>query len=244
MKAIILCAGYGTRLYPLTRNKPKPLLPIKGRPILDYLIEKVIEVKEVNEIFVVSNGKFYQNFLEYITSKSFSKPVKIINDNIFTNDSRLGGIGNLWLAIEQEKIDEDILVILGDNLFDFKLECLNNLFKDVNACVIGLADVGNLEDANKFGVVGIKDDKIVSFEEKPEKPKSTFVSTGIYFIPKEKIKTIKDYLNYGFSKEGIGYFIEWLLKKEGVYALALKGEWYDIGSKETYEKVNKEWGNE
>jgi len=243
MKCIILAAGYATRLYPLTLEKPKALLPVGDRPILDYILDKVCELEEIDEIIIVSNAKFYSNFFDYVNSRSFSKVVKVLNDGTISNEARLGGIGNLLFAIEKENINDDLLVLLGDNLFDSSLGGIKDLFLNKGKCVLGLFKVDNFEEAKKFGVVEINDsNKILSFEEKPENPKSTLISTGIYFIPLKKIKEIKEYLEKGFSKEGVGFFFEWMLKRDEVYGRDIEGKWYDIGSKETYDEVNREWG--
>lgn len=238
MKVIILCAGYATRMYPLTENKAKSLLHVGGKPILDYIIEKI--PSDLGEIIVVSTGKFYKDFLGW--SVKYGEKVKILNDESKSNETRLGGIGDLWLAIEKEKIDDDILVILGDNIFDFDLGKVIDFFEKIKRDVIVLHDVKNLEEAKKFGVLNIKDDKIISFEEKPQNPKSTFISTGIYIFSKDTVKKIKNYLGEGNSNDGPGYLIPYLMKTQDIYALPLEGEWYDIGSKETYEKVNRLWG--
>jgi len=238
MKVIILCAGYATRMYPLTEKKAKALLPIGGKPILDHIIEKI--PSDLGEIIVISNDKFYEDFLNW--SMKYGERVKVLNDKSESNEKRLGGIGDLWFAIEEEKIDEDILVILGDNVFDFDLKKVIDFFEEIKKDVVVLHDIKDLEEAKKFGVLKIKDNKIISFEEKPENPKSTFVSTGIYIFSERTIKKIKAYLDSGNLSDGPGYLIPYLMKTEDVYALPLEGAWYDIGSKETYEEVNSLWG--
>ncbi|HEA46355.1 MAG TPA: nucleotidyltransferase family protein [Candidatus Pacearchaeota archaeon] len=235
MKSVILCAGYATRMYPLTENKAKPLLPVGDKPILDHTMDKI--PSSVEEVIVISNDKFYNDFLEW--SKKYGAKVKILNDGSVNNETRLGGIGDLWLAIEKEGIDDDILLILGDNLFDFDLKEVVDFFNKEKKDVVVLHDVKDLEEAKKFGVMQVEDNKIVSFEEKPESPKSTLVSTGIYLFSKDTLKKIKKYIESGGSKEGPGYLIPYIMKTQDIYALILEGRWHDIGSKETYEKVNQ-----
>ncbi|MDD5700329.1 MAG: nucleotidyltransferase family protein [Candidatus Nanoarchaeia archaeon] len=235
MKAVILCAGYATRLYPLTLDRPKPLLPIRNRAVLDYIIDRL--PKSVNKTFVVSTDKFYKDFLEWGKDK---KEVTILNDGTSTNETRLGGIGDLWLAIEKEKIDEDILVILGDNLFDFNLDEFSEFAAKINETAIGVCEV-NGDDIRKFGVVEISGSKIVSFEEKPEKPRSNLASTGIYFFTRKDLARIRDYMKTNEPKDGPGYLIKYFYARYGVHAFALKGRWFDIGSKETYYKLNETW---
>jgi len=240
MKCIILCAGYATRLYPLTSDKPKSLLPIKGKPILDYIIEKVDQIEEVDEVFVVSNNKFYKNFLDWQNSRKFKKKVKTINDGTLDNESRLGGLGDLWFVIEKEKINDNLLVVLGDNFFDFDLDKVIDFFHKKNKEVVGLHDIGDLNEAKRFGVLKIQEDgKIISFVEKPEKPESTFVSTGIYVYSKDTIKKIEEYMKTDKPKDGPGNLVIYLMSLQDVYGLVLNEDWYDIGSIETYKRVNE-----
>ncbi len=239
MKCIILCSGYATRLYPLTLDKPKPLLPIFGKPILNYLVENTSKIGDVDEIVVVSNEKFYNNFLEWKNLNNFNKKIKVLNDGTLSNETRLGGIGDFWFALEKEKINDDILLLLGDNFFDFHLNEIIDFFKKTRKSMVGLYDIKDFEKSRNFGVVGLNGDKIISYEEKPEKPKSTLVSTGIYIYPKEDLKKIQDYMKTDKPKEGPGYLIPYLMSFGDVYGFVFNGFWYDIGSKETYYEVNK-----
>lgn len=237
MKCIILCSGYATRLYPLTLNTPKPLLPVKEKPLLNYLIENVSNVDEIDEIFIVSNDKFYNHFVDWEKSYDFEKKIKIINDNTKTNETRLGGIGDLWFTIEQEGIKDDFLLLLGDNYFSFDLNKIVDFSKKFGN-VIGLQNINNLEEARKFGVLELgKSNKIISFEEKPENPKSSLISTGVYVYSKESINKIKEYVESDKPKDGPGYLIPYFLEFQDIYGYVLDGFWYDIGSKESYEEV-------
>lgn len=239
MKAVILCAGYATRLYPLTLDNPKALLPIKGKPLLDYTLNKIFqEVKEISEIIIVSNARFYKNFLEW--SGKFGNKVKVLNDMTTGNENRLGGIGDLWFAIDKEKIDEDILVIAGDNIFDFSLKELVKFFKNNNRTIAGIYKLDS-EEIKKMSAVEISDGKIVGFEEKPVKPKSNLCSIGIYLFPKNDLKIIGEYMKGNGSKDGPGYLIKHFCSVKDVYPYILEGRWFDIGSRETYELVNKVW---
>ena len=239
MKAIILCAGYATRLYPLTLDKPKSLLEVSGKPILDYIVGKIEKIKEVDEIFVVANEKFYNHFEKWLeeNKKYFVKKINIINDQTETNETRLGGIGDLDFVIRKEKINDDLLVVLGDNLFDFDLISFSEFFKQNNGVCIGVYDLKNKGEAKQLGVLEIKNKKLISFEEKPQNPKTTIISTGIYFFPKEEITTIKNYMKTDKPKDGPGYLILDLLKSQKIHAFEFKGKWFDIGTKEVYEKI-------
>jgi len=239
MKAVILCAGYATRLYPLTLDKPKSLLEISGKPLLNYIIEKVEKINEIDEIFIVTNEKFFRDFEEWLEkcNGKFAKKIEIINDKTKTNETRIGGIGDLDFTIREKRIDEDLLVVLGDNLFDFDLNGIFSAFKKNNEVTVGVYDLKEKEQAKNFGVLKIKNQKLISFEEKPQNPKSTIVSTGIYLFPKKEIKTINDYMTTDKPKDGPGYFILDLLKKQEIRIFEFKGRWFDIGTKEVYEKI-------
>ncbi len=239
MKAIVLCAGYATRLHPLTLDKPKPLLPVGGKPVLSYIIEKINKINEINEIFVVSNNKFYNDFLKWKESVASDKSIKIVNDNTDSDETKLGGVGDLVFALEKENIDDDILVVLGDNLFDFDLEKAIKFFNEKKEIVLGVYDIKDLEEAKRFGTVEVDGDKIIGFEEKPEKPKSTLVSVGIYIYPKKDLKKIKDYMKTDLPKDGPGNLLPYFLPMQDIHAFSLDGMWYDIGTQETYKKVNE-----
>lgn len=235
MRCIILCAGYATRLYPLTKNKAKALLPIKGKPILDYIIEKI--PNEINEIFVVSNEPFFKDFAEW--SLRYGGRVKVISDGTSSNETRLGGVGDLWHVIKKENIKEDVLVILGDNLFNFDLKEFVDFFKKVNSTLIGVYNVKSFDEAKRFGVIDVENNKVVSFIEKPENPKSTLASIGIYIYPAKEIEVIEDYMKTDNSKDGPGNLVRHFVdSKKDVYTFTLPGFWYDIGDRKTYEELN------
>ena len=242
MKCIILCAGYATRLYPLTENIPKALLPVKQKPLLNYIIKKLELIENIEEIFIISNDKFYEHFLSWKINFDSPKKIKIINDNTKTNKARLGGLGDLKFVLDKENIHDDLLVIAGDNLFDFDLNKMVDFFNEKKENVVGLYDLKDVSKSKNFGILEIdKDNRIVSYEEKPENPKSTLVSTAIYLYSKSELKKIEDYMKTDMSKEGPGYLIPYFMESQNVYGFVFNGKWYDIGSKETYEEVNREW---
>jgi glucose-1-phosphate thymidylyltransferase len=235
MKCIILCAGYATRLYPLTKDKAKALLPVKGKPILDHIVENVPD--HINEIFVVSNETFFNDFVEW--SLKYKNRVKVISDGTSSNETRLGGVGDLWHVIKKESIHDDILVILGDNLFNFNLSEFVDFFKKVNNTLVGVYDIKSLEDAKRFGVIKVEENKVISFIEKPFVPKSTLTSTGVYIYPAREIETIKEYMKTDNPKDGPGNLIKHFLDlNKDVYTFTLPGFWYDIGDKKTYDELN------
>ncbi len=243
MKAIILCAGYAVRLYPLTLNAPKALLPIAEKPVLNYILEKIEELDEIDEILVVTNARFYDNFLKWKETyqNSFSKEIYLVNDLTDSNETRLGGIGDLSFTINQEKIQDDVLIVLGDNLFDCSLKEISKFFETFKETVIGVHDIRDLTQAKRFGVLEVKDNKVVSMQEKPPEPKSSLVSTGIYFIPKDDLHFIEDYMKTGLPRDGPGNLFSYLSGKKQILAFEILGRWYDIGTPETYKEVNESW---
>ncbi|MBI2654819.1 nucleotidyltransferase family protein [Candidatus Woesearchaeota archaeon] len=239
MHAIILAAGYATRLHPLTKDKPKPLLDVAGRPIIEHIIEKLGQISDVGKIFIVTNDRFERNFTEWLENFDAKKPVEILNDGTSSNDDRLGALGDIHFAISSKEIDDDIIAIAGDNLFELSLTDVHNLFRKRKSNVIVLHDVKDFELARHYGIVEVSDELVVNFEEKPISPKSTLASTGIYFFPKKTIELIKKYIAQGNNPDKTGNFIEWLHKREKVYSYVTDKKWYDIGSLEQLEKANR-----
>jgi len=238
MKCIVLCAGYAIRLYPLTLNTPKPLLEIRGKPMLSHILDKLEELEDVDEILIATNDKFYKDFLDWSVKHNPSKKVKLINDMTKSNEDRLGGLGDLKFVLDNEKINEDLLVVAGDNLFDFSLRKFVDFFKDKGKSVVGLYDIEDISQAKNFGIVDTdQTGKILSFEEKPENPKSTLVSTAIYLYSKSDLDKIHDYMKTGNPKDALGHLFPYLLSFHDVYGFVFDGKWYDIGSKEIYDKV-------
>ncbi len=245
MKAIILAAGYATRLYPLTLDRPKPLLPVGGKPMMEYIIDRINEVDDVDGIYVVTNNKFYENFKRWEEGYASDVMIKVLNDGTMTNEDRLGAVGDLKFVVEKEGIDEDLMVVAGDNLFEFSMSKLHGLFREKKASVLALYDLKEKEKlANKYGVVLIDDDnKIVDFEEKPPEPKSSLTATAIYMISKEDLGLLREKFFNDTIPDNIGEMIRFLSSESRVYGLAFSEGWVDIGSKEEYEKANERYSS-
>ncbi len=244
MKAIIPAAGYGTRLYPLTKNKPKALLEVKGEPVINHILKKIEEIDEIDEVFIVTNARFFNQFSEW--ARSFQKKtrikIKVLNDGTSSEKNRLGAIGDKHFVIKKEKIDDDVLVISSDNLFDFSLKEIHEVFRKKNSPVVGLYDVGSKEKARLYGVVSVDSNgRMTAFQEKPKKPNSTLASTGIYFYTRKSISLLEQYVREGNSLDAPGNFVEWLHKNSEVYGHAPEGKWFDIGSFASLEKARKEF---
>lgn len=232
MRAIILAGGYAKRLWPLTKDRPKPLLPIGSSCIIDYIVSKIREVP-VEEIVLSTNKKFEDIFKEWIRDRGL-RGIRVFPEPSLSEEEKLGPVRALELILREMPAD-DYLITAGDNLFSLDLGEMVSFYRKVCAPVIALYDVGDLQEAKKYACVELgSDGKIATFEEKPEHPRSTLASTGIYLLPWESISRIPDYLSEGNPPDPIGKFIGWLAGKEGAYGFRFSGYWYDIGSKESY----------
>jgi len=231
--AVVLAAGYATRLRPLTNRVAKPLLPLAGRPMLDYLADKIDEVADVEAIHVVTNSRFAPDFEAWASSRSGRLPVRVHDDGTSSNADRLGAIGDLRFVIEQAGLaDEDLLVIAGDNLFDFSLEEYVRFWRSRGGSAIGVHDVGDLGLARQYGVVELDDaDRVVSLVEKPERPASTLASIAAYLLPAEHVALVKRYLAEGNAPDQPGRFIVWLYPRVPVHGYRFEGDWLDIGDR-------------
>ncbi len=240
MKAIILAAGYATRLYPLTLDKPKALLPIHGKPIIDYLIDELNTIGEVNEIVVVSNHRFIEHFKEWEKVLQNPIPITILDDGSTTQDNRLGAIGDIDFTIKQSGIDEDTLIICGDNYFTFRLKDFVDYFHQKDGSCVIAKTIDDIELLKRIAVISIDEkDKIVEFEEKPQVPKSNLGALGAYLYTKETLPLFETYLQEGNLPDAPGYFVQWLHKREKVYAYRISGDCIDVGTVQAYEEINR-----
>lgn len=234
MKAIILAAGYGTRLYPLTLNQPKSLLDIGDKKVIDFIIDKI--PKEIKEIDIITNAKFYPFFEKWLEENS-KQNINLINDLTTSELNKLGAVKDIYLAHSKGSQD-DALVLLSDNLFDFRLDEAYDFSKIKNKDVILAYDLQDKSKASRFGVINTdRHKKIIKFEEKPKNPETSLISTGIYFFKNDSLDLILEYLKENQNKDGSGNYVKWLSRKKDVYALISKGRWYDIGTHETYKEV-------
>lgn len=238
MKALILAAGYATRLYPLTENTPKPLLMIGPKPMVEHIIDRLKEIPEIDELFVVTNAKFYSTFVEWANNFEAPFPVKIINDGTTSNEDRLGAVGDIAFVIEHEKITDGLISVAGDNLFTFNLGKMFEFFKEKKGSALALYD---LKDpallANKFGVVEIdSDNKVIGFEEKPDNPKTSLTATACYMLTSEDVQELLR-CKKEIKPDNLGDFIKWLSAKKNVYGYIPEGEWIDIGGHDELKEV-------
>lgn len=241
MKAIILAAGYATRLYPLTLNTPKPLLEVGQKKMVEHIIHKLEDLEELDEIHIVTNDKFYSNFVEWRKGFSSTKNIIIHNDGTKTNEDRLGAIGDVYFVIQNAKIEDDVVIVGGDNLFDFSLIGMHSLFRARKGPVVAARDLGDpVKLAKKFGTMEIDaSNKVLSFEEKPEKPKSSLAATCVYMYTKEDVQELKKHINDVGLPDNTGDFVKHLMTVRDVFAYPFEEHWYDIGSHEQLEEARE-----
>jgi glucose-1-phosphate thymidylyltransferase len=239
VKAVILAAGYATRLYPLTRNRPKALLPVGGRPILEYQLDRLAEIRGLDEIYVVTNSRFAAAFREWAGDSG--RGVRILDDGTVDEETRLGAIGDLELAIRSEAMDDDLLVLAGDNLFTESFAPFAEFGREKGAPALGVYDVGDLDTVRgRYNAIELDgDDRVVFFEEKPERPTSTLTGIALYFYPRSALSLVSRYLEEENNPDQPGRLVQWLYRRTPVYAWRVPGRWYDIGSEETLAEADR-----
>ena len=232
MKCIIVAAGYATRLYPLTENFPKPLLEVKGKPILDWLIQDIEE--DIEEFIVVTNHKFYDHFLKWVQGKK----VRVIDDGTSSNETRLGAVRDIELAAKD--VECDCLVMAGDNLLDFSLKgFVDYALRKDTSCVM-CHEENSLKALQKTAVITIDENELItSYEEKPAEPKGNLAVPPFYFYKLKDLKRITEALADGCGYDAPGSFAAWLSEKAPMHAYRMPGKRYDIGDLESYERVNE-----
>jgi glucose-1-phosphate thymidylyltransferase len=243
MKLIILAAGYATRLYPLTLNQPKPLLPVAGKPMLEHVMDNIATVRSIDHAYIVTNAKFESHFTDW--AKGYRHPdlnfgFTIVNDGSTDDSNKLGAIGDLHLVITKNEIQDDIIVIGGDNLFSNDLAEFGEYCLKKNAPVTAVYDVGDLEEIKKYNSIEIdEDNRITFFEEKPKVPKSTLTGIALYYYPKSVLPLIHQYISEGNNPDQPGRLVQWLYPRVPFYTWTVPGLWYDVGSIETLEEANR-----
>ncbi|GAB6988827.1 nucleotidyltransferase family protein [Paenibacillus pini] len=244
LKAIILAAGYATRLYPLTMNTPKSLLPLGQETIIDHIIRKIehTNANMITDIIIISNAKFAPAFRQWAASRTFSRPVHIVDDGSTSEVNRLGAVGDIHYAIQHLGLDEDVLILAGDNIFTFDIQDYIAYFHQVKSDCILVQHIDRLEDLQRVGVAELdKASKVISFEEKPTQPRTDIGVYAIYLFQKETLPLFTTYLIEGNNADAPGYFPEWLYKRKDLYAYFARGKSFDIGTHSAYLEVKEQW---
>ncbi|HOS75410.1 MAG TPA: nucleotidyltransferase family protein [Verrucomicrobiota bacterium] len=243
MKVIILAAGYATRLYPLTLTRPKPLLPVAGQPMIDYVLDNLAPIGGLDRIYVVTNAKFVSHFEQWAADYRAHKAnlnFTIVNDRSTDDSNKLGAIGDIHFVLEQQRVNDDLIVVAGDNLFSEKLSGFGQYCRERQAPVLALYDVGDLEQVRKYNAITLDaDGRISFFEEKPQNPTSTLTGIALYYYPQAILPLIRQYIAEGNNPDQPGRLIQWLYPRQPVYTWKVPGLWFDIGSKETLEEANR-----
>jgi glucose-1-phosphate thymidylyltransferase len=243
MKVIILAAGYATRLYPLTLTQPKPLLPVAGKPMIEYVLDNLAPIPDIDHVFVVTNAKFAGHFREW--AAGYHSPgnrlrFTIVNDGSTDDSNKLGAIGDLHFVLTHHTVEDDLIVVAGDNLFDRNLAGFGQSARRRNAPVLAVYDVGNLEAVKKYNAISIDaDGRITFFEEKPANPTSTLTGIALYYYPQSSLPLIRQYVAEGNNPDQPGRLVQWMHPRTPFYTWQVPGLWYDIGSKETLAEANR-----
>jgi len=243
MNVLILAAGYATRLYPLTLTKAKPLLTVAGKPMIEWVLDNLALVPDLEKVYVVTNNKFADDFQAWADGYVKSQPklhFKIVNDGSTNDSDKLGAIGDINLVVERENLaSSDLVVVAGDNLFSQSLEGFAAEARK-HPAAIATYDVGDLEAIKKYNNIETDSNGVVThFEEKPQHPSNTITGIALYYYSKEVVPMFGRYLAEGNNPDQPGRFVQWLYKLKPVFAYQVGGTWFDIGSKETLEQANR-----
>ena len=238
MKCVFLAAGYATRLYPLTENFPKPLLKVGGKPIMDWLIDDLNQTGLIDEYIVISNHKFAKIFEDWSAGR-----YTILDDGTTSNENRLGAVKDIQFAIEQLHLDDDLLVMAGDNLLEFSLAGFLTYAKEKGTTCIMRYHEPNTERLHKCGVVEVDaDDRILSMEEKPAEPKSHWCCPPFYYYKKDDVQLVSKGIAEGCGTDAPGSFIAWLCGQTTVHAWEMPAARFDIGSLDSYKEAQEKFG--
>ena len=240
MKCLILAAGYATRLYPLTENFPKPLLEVGGKTILDWLVDDIDTAGLVDEYVVISNHKFASHFDAWAAGKTVK--VTVVDDGTSSNETRLGAVKDIQFAIDKLALDDEMLVIAGDNVLSFSLTDFVRYAKMKNTSCIMRYFEPNEQKLTKCGVVEVDEqDRILSMEEKPAQPKSHWCCPPFYYYTRQDAKLVEKGIAAGCGTDAPGSYIAWLCTQTPVHAMQMPGKRFDVGNLESYQKIREEY---
>lgn len=243
MKLLILAAGYATRLYPLTLTQPKPLLPVAGKPMIEHVLDNLVPVGGLDRVYVVTNAKFASHFERWAAHYRADKErldFTIVNDGSTDDTQKLGAIGDLHFVLQREQVDDDLIVVAGDNLFSRPLGDFGRFCREKQAPVLAVYDVGELELVKQYNAIDTDaTGRITHFEEKPAVPHSTLTGIALYYYPREILPRIHQYMAEGNNPDQPGRLIQWLYPRVPVYTWRVPGRWYDIGFFAQLEEANR-----
>jgi glucose-1-phosphate thymidylyltransferase len=232
MHAVVLAGGYATRLWPITKHRPKMFLPVGETTVIDRIFRELESDDRIEDVYVSTNERFADDFRDHLAESGFEKPVVSVEETT-EEDEKFGVVGALGQLVEREGIDDDLLVVAGDNLVDFDLSEFVDFFEAKGAPSLAAYDVGSREKAKSYGLVELEGDRVVDFQEKPEDPKSTLVSIACYAFPRDQLR-FEEYLESGNNPDEPGWYLQWLQERSDVHAFVFDGAWFDIGTPESY----------
>lgn len=240
MKCLILAAGYATRLYPLTKNFPKPLLKVGDKAILDWLIDDIASAALIEEYVVISNHRYAAAFEGWAQKRQ--EHITVLDDGTSTNETRLGAVRDIQFAIEQFQLADDLLIIAGDNVLDFSLTSfIRYALTKGTSCIMRYYESSE-ERLKRCGVVKVNEcDLVLSMEEKPAHPQSHWCCPPFYFYAKNDVHLVQEGIAAGCKTDAPGSFIAWLCTHSPVHAMEMPGKRYDIGNPASYNQVLKEY---
>lgn len=240
MKCLILAAGYATRLYPLTENFPKPLLKVGDKSILDWLVDDIDSMGLVDEYVVISNHKYAGHFEKWADEKS--QKITVVDDGTESNETRLGAVRDIQFAIETLNLDDDMLVIAGDNVLDFSLtKFIEYARRKQTSCVMRYYE-SDEKRLRKSGVAQVdENDRILFLEEKPEHPRTNWCTPPFYFYTRADARLVKTGIEAGCGVDAPGSYIAWLCTQVPVHSMEMPGKRYDIGNLESYKRVQEDY---
>lgn len=240
MKNIVIAAGYATRLYPLTENFPKPLLEIGNSTILGRLLDDIDKIGDIDEHIIVTNHKFAGHFEKWAAEHKTTKPIRIIDDGTETNETRLGAVKDLLLAIDSCNVDDDMMVVAADNILDFSLQGFVDFFKAKGTSVIMCHNEPELKKLQRTGVIAVDENmKVLEMQEKPEKPVSNWAVPPFYIYSRNDLPLIKDSMNHGCGFDAPGNLAHYLCENTDIHAWVMPGNRFDIGSLDSYEEAKR-----
>ncbi|WP_323191863.1 NDP-sugar synthase [Halostella sp. PRR32] len=233
MDAVVLAGGYATRLWPITKNRPKMFLPIGDSTVIDQIFEELEDDDRIEDVYVSTNERFAEDFQRHLAESEFDKPVLSIEDTA-EEDEKFGVVGALAQLVDREGVDDDLLVIAGDNLISFDISDFIDFFARKGEPTLAAYDVGSKELAKSYGLVDLEGDQIVDFQEKPDDPNSTLVSIACYAFTADTLDALDEYLVNDNNPDEPGWFVQWLQHRQPVYAYTFDDAWFDIGTPESY----------
>ena len=230
---MVLAGGYATRLWPITKHRPKMLLPVGDSTVIDRIFAELEADGRIDGVHVSTNARFAEDFEAHLRAGPFELPSLSVEETT-EEAEKLGVVGALAQLVEREGLDDDTLVIAGDNLISFAVSDFLDFFEAGPGTALAAYDVGSLERAKAYGVVDVDDGRVVDFQEKPDDPTSTLVSIACYGFPADTLPRLDEYLAGDNNPDEPGWFLQWLYQREPVGAFTFDGAWYDIGTPESY----------